>query len=831
MKFAEQFRRGLNTLTSQRYEKLLIPGGYTFYPVVSKIWKESEKRVLVILESVDRSDLREGKFLNSTRDERQALNNPITNLLPILLDRAHLMANDWRGEDNEVACDFAFGAVNFNASKSRSLSRELVKPKHLEFADRVIKIVRSLRPTHILCCGDTATLNILEALEHKEAPHAYAKRGWVFDIDFGEDVVVKFTPTLDLDSICSPRSASEFDDEDMGSNDDSSALTDLLYFVGRNATNLFLEKNPYSLKGLDAEPRLVNTIKKFDSVMNRVEATDGLIGFDSETLGLETIHNKIYFVQFCIEDGVGYVIPVDHPHESNPFNERERAYIKDRLRTFFGEDRRKHLKTLVTQNGMFDFRVFRSLLNIKFIHHTIHEITAGESLLDENIGLMTRQTAKWYVDGEHMLVSYQNLKNAFCLYENDFYYDESRKINKSNRGALSRLPVDDPDSLLYCAMDVVSIRGMARMQILRAHNTYVRRSVNSERECYGPYYLNHLYRIMQSVVTSISHMEQDGSPVDIKYLRTLMGKESPVLKRLREIEKDFCEFPSVQEAEKRIMGEHGRGTASLFSGFNVNCFSMAKKDHLKTLFFHVMKLAPVSQTDTGADAIDKIFVAEYAADHPEVKMFGEHTKASKLMSTYIKGWYKQLMSSVDSSRDFVLRAGFGFFTIISGRLNSFRPSLQQVPSRGPMAPIIHRMFTAPPGHLGVNADLNAAEVRGASVLSGDKPLAESFAVGQSLRREFMRNPSEEIKKRLKLEGDVHLLNVKRFFNKIVDKSHPLRSAVKAVVFGVLYGKSAKTLGRDLQKEEISSLVEERRKLVKEYRDLKKGLGNDRVSAK
>jgi len=320
-------------------------------------------------------------------------------------------------------------------------------------------------------------------------------------------------------------------------------------------------------------------------------------------------------------------------------------------------------------------------------------------------------------------------------------------------------------------------------------------------------------------------MEQDGSPIDIKYLKTLMGKESPVLKRIREIEREFVEFPAVKEAEKKIMAAHGRGTSSLFEGYSSHCFSMAKKDHLKTLFFETMRLPPVSQTDTGADAIDKVFIAEYAADHTEVKIFGEHTKATKLMSTYIKGWYKQLMSSVDSALDHTLRAGFGFFTIISGRLNSFRPSLQQVPSRGPMAPIIHRMFAAPEWHLNVNADLNAAEVRGASVLSGDKPLAESFAVGQELRREFMKNPSDEIKKRLKLEGDVHLLNVKRFFNKIVDKSHPLRSAVKAVVFGVLYGKSAATLGKDLQKEEISSLQDERRKLVAEYRDLKKKVGN------
>ncbi len=37
--------------------------------------------------------------------------------------------------------------------------------------------------------------------------------------------------------------------------------------------------------------------------------------------------------------------------------------------------------------------------------------------------------------------------------------------------------------------------------------------------------------------------------------------------------------------------------------------------------------------------------------------------------------------------------------------------------------------------------------------------------------------------RIKKEGDVHIQNVKRFFGKWVEKSDPLRDAVKAVVFG------------------------------------------------
>jgi len=59
--------------------------------------------------------------------------------------------------------------------------------------------------------------------------------------------------------------------------------------------------------------------------------------------------------------------------------------------------------------------------------------------------------------------------------------------------------------------------------------------------------------------------------------------------------------------------------------------------------------------------------------------------------------------------------------------------------------------------------------------------------------------------RIKKEGDVHIQNVKRFFGKWVEKSDPLRDAVKAVVFGVIYGKGAETLGNDTKKAELDVL--------------------------
>jgi hypothetical protein len=43
--------------------------------------------------------------------------------------------------------------------------------------------------------------------------------------------------------------------------------------------------------------------------------------------------------------------------------------------------------------------------------------------------------------------------------------------------------------------------------------------------------------------------------------------------------------------------------------------------------------------------------------------------------------------------------------------------------------------------------------------------------------------ADDVANNLRKEGDVHIQNVKRFFGKWVEKSDPLRDAVKAVVFG------------------------------------------------
>ena len=69
---------------------------------------------------------------------------------------------------------------------------------------------------------------------------------------------------------------------------------------------------------------------------------------------------------------------------------------------------------------------------------------------------------------------------------------------------------------------------------------------------------------------------------------------------------------------------------------------------------------------------------------------------------------------------------------------------------------------------------------------------------------------------LKKKGDIHINNVFRFFNIWVDKDHELRDAVKKIVFGVIYGKGARTLAKDIN-DAVEKAQQIMDKMFKEFK--------------
>jgi len=350
-----------------------------------------------------------------------------------------------------------------------------------------------------------------------------------------------------------------------------------------------------------------------------------------------------------------------------------------------------------------------------------------------------------------------------------------------------RQNLQDKSVLVHnCAMDAQLMVGLYHAAIDRAKHIRI-----TKNHCYDKWFIPHVSHQMSNTVHALSHMHQVGSQLDVEYLDFLLSKQSPLIKVKKEVEKALRASPAVQKLNSLLLKDTGASSSGLFGGTaadnNSNLFQINKPDHKLRLFFDVLGLKPVAFTDTGKPSVGKAMFNAYRLLYPEVDMMEQWQKASKLLGTYVVGWKMRLSESLDSVRDLCLRPSFGFFDVVTGRLNSFKPSLQQVPQHGPNAKYVKRAFVAPLRMLSVKWDFSAAEVRKAACVAFDDNLAEAFRVGQRLRQQFIQNPTPELAKALKTKGDVHIANVHRFFGKWIDKKHPLRQAIKAVVFGVSLG--------------------------------------------
>lgn len=858
--FAEQTER-LRPLSG--LSKLNLQDGYQVVPKVSQDWEGSKNRLLIIVESLDSRDIYSNELLSGDaadsprRGDSRSEHNPMKSIFMNVFDKSVAMLKQYDVTFDQDTFP-SLAVANFNAQKIKSLDPQVQRTHFSGFATRALKIINKLNPTHIFICGDTASnvlLSKLEAANGEPSPEIVSqnslfKRGWVFkrQLNNGNEVLV--TPSLDLEGLYSINKDDAYEDDEDGN--DKYAAGDLLYFVARNFMNLLAGRHLHDLSHIKPNPIYVDSVKKFDKLLTMMYEAE-ILAIDSETKNLSSFKNAFYSLQIAFSEKAGYCVPISHP--MGPFTAEEQEYIQAKLRKFLLS---KNAKDIITLNGVFDFRVLRTILKVPFIpYHRVHEVTAGEQLLDENLGLFARM--KFYYKGEYLKSSYQNLRNLFCYYGNDLYY--TMEFSKEERHLTGSHAPDDPNLLKYESLDVQSIFGIAVEQFKRAERMLVRQNMEQKKpDRYSKFFKTHLLNQMSNTVIGISHMEQNGSPVDTDYLLHLMGKNSPLHKVIDDTTKELLALPSVKKTNLGLLQQLGKTTKALFGGVP-NVFNLGTKDHVLKLFLGTMALESVAKTSTGAPSIGKVFIQHYEKKHKEVELYSLISKAKKLMGTYVKSWYNIIQEDLDSVVDKCLRPSFGFFTIVTGRLNSFSPSLQQVPARGTLAYYIKRAFRAPLGFFNIKYDYNAHEIRGWSYLSGDKAIAASFQAGLDLRRELIKasypddfwlsqkvsSKSKEAKKldpkkdvdkltklnawiekqaektvvklfkRLARDGDFHLQNVRRVFGVWAEKSSPLRDAVKTIIFGLIYGSSINSLAKKIKNPKLEA------QLLKEIEDLESEL--------
>ena len=161
---------------------------------------------------------------------------------------------------------------------------------------------------------------------------------------------------------------------------------------------------------------------------------------------------------------------------------------------------------------------------------------------------------------------------------------------------------------------------------------------------------------------------------------------------------------------------------------------------------------------------------EALRDYPLVEDILQYRAYQKLNSTYVEGLLKVI------GEDGRIHTRFNQTEARTGRLSSDNPNLQNIPIRTELGSQLRAYFIAKPGCVLVDADYSQIELRILAHVTGDEHMQNAFRSGEDIHRSTAAKiygiPQSEVTPRL-------------------------RSSAKAINFGIMYGKGAYSLSKDI----------------------------------
>lgn len=275
--------------------------------------------------------------------------------------------------------------------------------------------------------------------------------------------------------------------------------------------------------------------------------------------------------------------------------------------------------------------------------------------------------------------------------------------------------------------------------------------------------------MINTVINVIDKMKQIIKDDDMEML--FYDVEMPLIEVLGDMEyegiytdKDIidslgAEFDEIiKTTEKKVFEYSGEE-------FNVN-----SPKQLGVVLFEKLELPVIKKTKTGystnAEVLEKL-----RDKHPIIDLITEYRSVVKLKSTYIDG-IKSLVNPIDGR----IHSSFNQTIATTGRISSTDPNMQNIPVRTSMGRQIRKVFISEEGKKLVDADYSQVELRVLAHMSEDEHMIEAFESGEDIHR--------------KTASQVFGVNFE-------DVTPELRSAAKAVNFGIIYGKSDFGLAKDL----------------------------------
>ncbi|MBE6753838.1 MAG: DNA polymerase I, partial [Ruminococcaceae bacterium] len=198
-------------------------------------------------------------------------------------------------------------------------------------------------------------------------------------------------------------------------------------------------------------------------------------------------------------------------------------------------------------------------------------------------------------------------------------------------------------------------------------------------------------------------------------------------------------------------------------------FNIGSPKQLGEALFGKLQLPGGKKTKTGystsADVLDGL-----RGQHPLIDMILEYRSLTKLVSTYCKGLVKCVQP------DGRIHTSFNQTETRTGRISSAEPNMQNIPVRTELGRELRRFFAAKEGCVLIDADYSQIELRVLAHMAHDTTMIDTFNNG----------------------ADIHRLTAAQVFGIPPEMVTPqMRSNAKAVNFGIIYGISAFSLGKDI----------------------------------
>lgn len=476
------------------------------------------------------------------------------------------------------------------------------------------------------------------------------------------------------------------------------------------------------------------------------------LSVDVESLGLSPFKptTKLLTVQLCWKPGESIIVPINYDfgklrhHDFIPWERINRNRLFGQLRRLLENPAIEK----VGQNLKFDWSMLWYKMGIRMENYA-HDSMLLAHLLDENMRRI-------------------NIDDLVRRYVPEMAGFNDKLNNDPEHQGKTRMDLLTPDKMLtYGCGDPDAA--------LRLCDTLLK-LVKKDDGLYNCY-----RRVTMPAQRAFCDIELNGFPTDINEMRQF----EEILRMSLKIQR-FKLLKAIPKEIKDKFRDTGVGLKVTRTELLRDWLYLHKKG---------LRLKPVVYTKTKLPSTSsKLALPFYVADHPIVADLIEYIKNTKLLGTYVKGFYKYII-------DGLIRPTYTLTGTVTGRSASRDPNGQNFPKRGKLAKAYRKVFKAPPGWVYISCDLSQAELRIAAMMSGDKNMLKVYADGGDIHRNTAAGTMG--------------ITLEEFFKLPKDVQSLKRFQAKAINFGFIYGmwwvkfrQYAKTdYGIDFTEEEAKNIRE------------------------